>query len=98
MAKQGQHHDDDHDQAKSKGPNNPRKSVTITTGSYKKKETYEQQARAHEDPYKPAQAAGNEWNEDTHKYPGGHGTSWHRLGMRGRTGSDSNASRRTRGH
>ena len=72
--------------------------MTITTGTYKKKETYRKQAYAHQDPARPAQAAGNEWNEDTHRYPGAHGTSWHRLGQRERTGGDSNASRRTRGY
>ena len=41
MAKQGQHHNDAHDPAKSKGNNNPDKSVTITTGTPKKQESYE---------------------------------------------------------
>ena len=35
MAKQGQHRNDAHDSAKSKGPNKPKKSATITTGTYK---------------------------------------------------------------
>ena len=65
MAKQGQHKNDAHDQTKSKGHNNPDKSMTITTGSYKKPETYAEQARRHEDPGKQPQAAKNEWNEDT---------------------------------
>jgi hypothetical protein len=33
MAKQGQHNNDHNDQDKSKGPNNPSKSVEVTTGS-----------------------------------------------------------------
>ena len=44
MAKQGQHKNDANDNTKSKGHNNPDKSVTITTGPPKKQETYEQQA------------------------------------------------------
>ena len=47
MPKQGQHHNDANDPAVSKGPNNPSKSVTITTGTPKKRETYEQQAAQH---------------------------------------------------
>jgi len=73
--------------------------VTITTGSYKQSETYRRQMAEGQDTNKQPQAARNEWNEDTHRYPGGHGTSWHRAQTRrGRSGSDSNASRRTRGH
>ncbi len=52
MAKQGQHNNDAHDYDKSKGPNNPSKSVTITTGTYKKKETYAKQAAQRQDPHK----------------------------------------------
>ncbi len=65
MAKQGQHKHDDNDQRVSKGPNNPSKSVEITTGSPKKEETYEKQAREHKDPAAPAQHDKNEWQEDT---------------------------------
>ena len=79
--------------------------MTITTGSYKKHETYEQQAREHKNTDPPPQAKENEWRDDT-RDP-------RRVKMRatgtstrarqgdldsGRTGSDSNASRRTRGH
>ena len=35
MAQPGQHKDDERDPHKSKGPDNPDKSVTITAGSYK---------------------------------------------------------------
>ncbi|HEV2126763.1 MAG TPA: hypothetical protein VGW38_28735, partial [Chloroflexota bacterium] len=43
----------------------PERSQTITTGTYKKKETYEQQAYEHKDPHKQPQAAQNPWNRDT---------------------------------
>jgi hypothetical protein len=65
MPKRGQHKNDAHDKSKSKGPNNPAKSVTITTGTYKKAETYAKQAAEGRDPHKQAQAATNEWNPDT---------------------------------
>lgn len=64
MAKQGQHKDDAFDQTKSKGHNYPERSQTITTGSPKKQETYEADAREHRDPNRPAQAARNDWNPD----------------------------------
>src|SRR5947209_2547392 len=39
------------------GRNNPEQSTAITTGPYKKKETYQKQAREHKDPYKLPQKA-----------------------------------------
>ena len=39
------------------GRNKPKKSTVITTGTYKKKETYQEQAREHENPAKLAQEA-----------------------------------------
>ncbi len=69
MAKEGQHNNDAHDYDKSKGPNNPDKSVTIGTGTPKKQDTYRQQAIRHEDPGKQAPVARNEWNEDTRDKP-----------------------------
>lgn len=39
------------------GRNNPEKSTVITTGTYKKEETYEEQAREHENPAKLPQKA-----------------------------------------
>ena len=39
------------------GRNNPEKSTVITTGTYKKEETYEEQAREHENPGKLPQEA-----------------------------------------
>jgi hypothetical protein len=107
MAKQGQHKNDAHDQTKSKGPNNPSKSVTITTGSYnsyKRQETYEQQARTRQDAHVQAQADRNDWNEDTRDKPtieGGPRARTGDLSRSGRahgSGSDSNASTKTRGH
>ena len=96
MAKQGQHHNDHRDEDVSPGRNNPRKSVTITTGTPKKRSTYAAQARAHEDTDKQAQAARNDWQPDTHienRTPGGRVP-----GRRRRSGSDSNASSGTRGY
>ena len=104
MAKQGQHQNDQHDYDKSKGPNNPSRSVTITTGTYKKKETYAKQAAQRKDPHKQPQAAKNEWNEDTRDKPTIEGSPRARTGdlsVSGRahgSGSDSNASKSTRGH
>src|SRR4051795_13414250 len=64
MAKQGQHKNDDSDQTKSRGHNFPERSQTITTGSPKKQESYERDAREHRDPNRPAQSAQNEWKDD----------------------------------
>jgi hypothetical protein len=69
MPKKGQHKKDARDPRISPGPNNPSKSVTITTGTYKKQETYAEQARAHQDHDKPAQAAKREWQPDTREEP-----------------------------
>jgi hypothetical protein len=104
MAKQGQHKNDAHDQTKSKGPNNPSKSVTITTGSHKKQETYREQAFAHQDAHAQPQADRNDWNEDTRDKPTIEGSPRARTGDLSRSGrahgsgSDSNASTKTRGH
>ncbi len=100
MAKQGQHNDDSHDYDKSKGPNKPDKSVNITTGSYKKQETYKKQAAQHKDPAKQPQAAKNEWNEDTRDKPTIENSPRARDSDidSGRSGSDSNASKSTQGH
>ena len=100
MAKQGQHKGDSHDQTKAKGHNNPSKSQTITTGSYKKPETYAKQAAEHKDPHKQPQAAEHEWNPDTRDKPSIEGSTRARDSdiTGGRSGSDSNASAGTRGH
>jgi len=64
MAKQGQHQNDAFDQDKSQGHNHPDRSQTITTGSPKKQETYEQDAREHRDPNRQAQADRNDWHSE----------------------------------
>jgi len=99
MAKQGQHNNDQRDQDKSRGHNNPSKSMTITTGTPKKQETYAQQARDHDDPGKQAQAQENRWIDDTRDPDRVERSLRAREGdiTSGRSGSDSNASRRTRG-
>ncbi len=100
MAKQGQHNDDAHDYDKSPGHNNPSKSQTVVTGSYKKQETYKKQAAEHKDPGKRAQAAKNEWNPDTRDKPTIAGSPRARDSdvTSDRSGSDSDASSGTRGH
>ncbi|HEV2121888.1 MAG TPA: hypothetical protein VGW38_03815 [Chloroflexota bacterium] len=80
MAKKGQHNNDQHDYDKSKGPNKPDKSVTIVTGTPKKHETYQEQARQNKDTGKQAQAAKNEWNPDTRDKPTIAGSSRARKG------------------
>ena len=103
MAKKGQHKNDDINPSKpkghekSRGHNNPDKSVTITTGSYKKPETNVKQQLEHKDPYAPAQNAKNDWTEDMRRGPDLHGATRARDTRLGRSGSDSNASRRSRG-
>ncbi|MBI3968216.1 MAG: hypothetical protein HY329_21475 [Chloroflexi bacterium] len=92
MGKQGQHQNDAHDKSKSHGHNNPKKSVTITTGTYKKEETYHKQAAQHQDPFEQPQAAKNEWNEETRKEPTHDGSTRARDVRSGRSGSDSNES------
>ena len=99
MAKQGQHQGDANDPTKSKGHNKPSKSVTITTGTPKKQETYKQQAARHEPTNRQAQAARNDWNEDTRDTPSIENSPRARDSdiTSGRSGSDSNASKDTRG-
>lgn len=99
MAKQGQHNNDDRDSDKSRGHNNPDKSVTITTGTPKKHETYEQQAYHHEDTGRQAQAAKNDWDPDTRDKPSIENSPRARDSdiSSGRSGSDSNANPKTRG-
>jgi hypothetical protein len=106
MAKKGQHKNDDINPSKpkghekSRGHNNPDKSVTITTGSYKKPETYKKQAYEHKDPYRQAQAARADRNEDIRDKPTIEGSTRARDSSirSGRSGSDSNADAGTRGH
>lgn len=97
MAKQGQHNNDGRDSDTSRGHNNPDKSMTITAGTPKKKETYDAQARAHDDPGKQAQAAKNTWHESTKDPQDAPLRARDSDVTGGRSGSDSNASRRSRG-
>ena len=94
MAKQGQHKHDHDDPRVSHGHNKPAESTTITTGSYKKPETYARQYREHKDPTPVAQTAKNEWHEDTNDVDPV--SRKDRIGAQ-RTGSDSNADTGTRG-
>ncbi len=86
MAKQGMRKNDANTQRS--GRNNPEESMAITTGSYKKRETYEAQARAHEDPGKQGQVA--RAPESTRDQRTGNTTRVSRPGSR-RSGSNSNA-------
>jgi hypothetical protein len=73
MAKQGQHKNDRFDQTKSQGHNHPDRSQTITTGSPKKRESFERDAREHRDPNRQAQADRNDLHHerrDTDSPPG----------------------------
>jgi hypothetical protein len=98
MAKHGQHHNDGNDPDRSKGHNNPSQAQTITAGTPKKHETYQQQAREHKEVNRQPQAAKNTWNEDTRDEPSIEGSTRERDPRSGRSGSDSNASAGTRGH
>jgi len=100
MSKQGQHNNDSNDNDKSKGPNKPDKSVTITTGTPKKQETYAQQAAENKDTGRQAQSARNEWNEDTRDKPSIEDSPRARDSDldSGRSGSESNASNSTKGN
>ena len=69
MAKQGMHENDHNDQDVSRGQNKLDKSVEVTTGDYKKAETYAKQAREQKNTGKAAQHGNNEWLEDTHQEP-----------------------------
>ena len=99
MAKRGQHHNSGTSSSKprghekSSGHNNPSKSQTITTGTYKKKETYQEQARKHEDPYKVGQVQRNDW-DDEREAPSNQGSPRARESdiTGGRSGSRSNRS------
>jgi hypothetical protein len=95
MAKQGQHKHDHNDPRVSRGPNYPKESVTITTGTYKKPTTYRAQYAAHQDPNRAPQRDEHAWHEDTNEIdPVTHRDD---VGDQ-RTGSDSNADTGTRGY
>lgn len=103
MSKKGQHQNKplDHSRPrgheKSEGNNDPSKSVEITTGSYKKQETYEAQARRHEDPSKDGQQQKNEFKDDLQRPDDLRTRARDSDIASGRAGSDSNAAAGTRG-
>ena len=105
MGKRGQHQNDDESRSKpggnpkSKGRNNPSQSQTITTGTPKKQETYREQAAERKDPNRQPQAATSDWNEDMRDKPSIEGSTRARDSdlSSGRSGSDSNASRKSTG-
>jgi hypothetical protein len=108
MATAGQHHNAGLSSAKprghekSRGRNHPDRSQEITTGSYKKPETYRKQALAHESSTSDGgRAATNRepWNEDIRDEPTNYGSTRARdASLHGRSGSESNADSATRGH
>jgi len=110
MAKAGQHHNNGLSSAKprghesSRGRNRPDRSQEITTGSYKKRSTYERQAAEHSGNTSDAraQSANREpWNEDIREHPDiTTGSTRDRDSSihSDRSGSDSNAGSGTRGH
>jgi hypothetical protein len=90
VAKQGQHNNDFNDPDKARGPNKHEESMIITTGSYKKPETYREQAIHHQATDRPGQCDKNEWKTDMREpreFPSraSHARRHHR------SGSDSNA-------
>jgi hypothetical protein len=109
MAKAGQHHNDGLNPAKprghekSRGVNHPDRSQPITTQSYKKPERYAQQAREHSSntgDERGTAARFDAWNDDIREHPDttSGSTRARDTGLDGgRSGSDSNASRRSRG-
>lgn len=109
MAKSGQHHNSGPSSAKprgheaSRGVNRPNRRQEITTGSYKKQETYGRQATEHSSNTEDvgAQAANREpWNEDIRDQPDTTtgSTRARESSLHGRSGSDSNTDAGTRGH
>ncbi len=94
MPKQGKHHNDANDPDVARGHNNPAKSTPSTTGAPKRRETYEAQAREHRNTAKEAQHAKNELHQQTPR----HLTRKDREGVSDRSGSDSNADRKSRGY
>ncbi len=97
MAKQGEHKYDADDKRISKGPNKPAKSQPMTTGAYKKPETYRKQAAEHMNPGRHPPAAKREWNADTRDYPTKEEAHAARKQARC-SGSESNRSSSTRGY
>ena len=89
---------------KSRGPNHPDRSEPITTQSYKKTETYKKEAFEQSPKTADRRSTAvhfDPWNDDIREHPD---TSTDSTRARdsdlrsGRSGSDSNQSRRTRGY
>jgi hypothetical protein len=109
MAKAGQHHNDGLNAAKprghekSRGRNHPDRSQAITTQSYKKPETYAREAYEHSantGDQRPGAARFDAWNDDIREQPDTTSGSTRARDSDldgGRSGGDSNASRRNRG-
>jgi hypothetical protein len=108
MAKAGQHHNAGMSSAKprghekSRGRNHPDRSQEITTGSYKKPETYRKQALAHDSGTSDTGRGSTNreaWNEDIREEPTNFGSTRARnSSLHGRSGSESNADAGSRGH
>jgi hypothetical protein len=110
MPKRGQHHNDGLNASKprghekARGPNHPDRSEPSLTQSYKKKETYEREAFEHSSrtaDRRPTAVRYDPWNDDIREAPDTTtgSTRARDSDLRsGRSGSDSNESRRTRGH
>jgi hypothetical protein len=98
MAKQGQHKNDPIQSGHkikghevSRGPNDRSKSVEITTGSYKKPESYAADVYARRDPYKAGQHDKNDWDGDLRAEPTTAGSPRAGSTRSGRPGSESGA-------
>ncbi len=102
MAKAGQHHNSGTSSSKprghekSRGQNHPDRSQEITTGTYKKQETYQRQAAensANTSDQGAQRSNSNPWNEDIRDVPTNLGSERARQSdlTGGRSGSDSNA-------
>jgi len=108
VAKAGQHHNDGVSSSKprghetAQGRNRPERSQEITTGSYKKQETYSRQAaeQSANTSDRGRGASGAESNKDTRDRPDttSGSTRARDSSLHGRSGSDSNADSGTRGH
>ena len=111
MPKRGQHHNDAVATAKprghetARGRNHPDRTEPITTGTYKKPETYSQQAYAHsgntsDQRRQPTAKDFDAFGLDVREEPSIQGSTRARKSdiTGGRSGSDSNQDRGSRGH
>jgi hypothetical protein len=109
MAKSGQHHNAGASSSKprghekSRGRNRPERSQEITTGTYKKRETYRQQAfdeSGRTADVRPQSANREPYNPDIRDAPDTTtgSTRARDSSLHGRSGSESNRDAGTRGH